>query len=484
MSASSSYFEARRTLLARFHRKVQVLGSYVVGPLTIGAYTINALRHPCWQAWTLVGAAVVMNLVWTVGFALSNRGRPVLGSALVSMPGILFCGVALMLRENRAVAEAVACLGVMTYVALISRQSLLPTMVVGAVVMGLGILLPHLGLVPQMPLPRTEQVLFDLMYVLTMFPVAFFFLRAGQSVGEELFHENEGTTRQQAAVLARVQRIEPELASAVGGIQQTATSLAERAREQSAASGQVHATSDRLTQMVASSAEAALDTRAIAEKTRDDSVASIDKLARVEDGFQQAVGRIEQVRQRIEELAAHISQTEALNETLGDIAENLKMLGLNASLEAARAGEKGEGFQVVAFELRRMAEQSGRDLGNTRELLAGVRARAAEIAQDAEASTAQLKTSVDELRNTTGLVQGIAGSFAKTSEKVDSIAQAAEEQRSQILHISSAMRELEQASSHLGEATQTLEGGVRTITGAHRELQEILAIRPASQSGE
>ena len=43
-----------------------------------------------------------------------------------------------------------------------------------------------------------------------------------------------------------------------------------RASSRAAASGQVHATSDRLTQMVASSAEAALDTRAIAEKTRDD----------------------------------------------------------------------------------------------------------------------------------------------------------------------------------------------------------------------
>ena len=474
---TSSYFEARRTLLARFHRKVQALGSYVVGPLTIGAYLINALRHPVWQSWVLVGAAVVMNLLWTVGFRLSNTGKPALGSALVAMPGIIFCGFALLLRENRAVAEGVATIGVMTYVALISRQVLLPTMLLGAGVMVLGISLPALGLAPQAPLPHSEQVLFDLMYVTTMFPVAFFFLRAGQSVGEELFKENEGTSSRQAGVLAKVERIEPELATAVGRIQQTATSLAARAREQSVASNEVHATSDRLMRMVESSTEAARDTRAIAEKTRDDSMASIAKLTRVEAGFQQAVGRIELVRKHIEELAGRIAQTEALNETLGDIAENLKMLGVNASLEAARAGEKGEGFQVVAYELRRMADQSGRDLTNTRDLLAGVRTRAAEIARDAEASTGELHASFNELRNTAALVQGIAGSFAMTSEKVDSIAQAAEQQRSQIEVIASAMNDFERATSQLGEATSTLNGGVEMITGAHRELQAILADR-------
>jgi len=478
VNASSSYFAARRTLLSRFHVKVQVLGSWVVGPLTVGAYLINALRHPCWQSWVLVAAAVLMNLAWTVGFSLSNRGRPALGSALVAMPGMAFCLLALLLRENRAVAEAVACIGMMTYVALISREVLLPTMLAGAGVMLVGIAFPALGWAPQAALPRSEQVLFDLMYVATMFPVAFFFLRAGQSVGEELFRENEGTSQKQSAVLARVERIEPELASAVGRLQQTATSLGERTREQSAASNEVHATSERLMRMVEASTDAARDTRAIAEKTRDDSVASIAKLTRVEEGFQQAVARIDLVRSHIDELATRIAQTEALNETLGDIAENLKMLGVNASLEAARAGEKGEGFQVVAHELRRMADQSGRDLINSRDLLAGVRTRAAEIARDAEASTGQLQASFNELRTTTGLVQGIAGSFAMTSEKVDSIAQAAEQQRSQLAVIGSAMHQFERATAQLGEATSTLNGGVEMITGAHHELQAILADRP------
>ncbi|HEY3446001.1 MAG TPA: methyl-accepting chemotaxis protein [Myxococcales bacterium] len=478
MSDSSlSYFEARRSLLAGFIRKVQLLGTYLVGPVTVVAYAVNAWRHPCWQAYVLLAAALAMNAAWTLGFSLATAGRAELGSALVALPGIAFCGMAMLLRENRAVAEAVASLGMMGYVALISRRVLLPTMVAGTAVILLGIVLPLLGLAPQMKTPILEQVLFDLTYAATMFPVAFFFHRAGQSIGEELFRENEATSLVQSGVLQKVQRIEPELASAVGRIQQTAGSLTDRAREQSSASSEVHATSERLMQMVAASAEAAQETRAIAEKTRDDSVASVGKLQRVEQDFQQAVARIDQVRSHIDELASRISQTEELNETLGDIAENLKMLGLNASLEATRAGEKGQGFQVVALELRRMVDQSGQDLVNSRALLAGVRERAAEIAKDAEASTAQLQSSFNELRNTAALVQGIAGSFAKTSEKVDSIAKAAEQQRAQIGDISSAMQGFERATLLLGEATSTLEGGVGMITGAHHELQAILAQR-------
>jgi methyl-accepting chemotaxis protein len=318
-------------------------------------------------------------------------------------------------------------------------------------------------------------VVIDLIYVLTMFPVTFMFLRAGQAIGEELFRENEGTSQRQLGVLQKVQKVEPSLASAVSRIQQTATSLSARAGEQSAASSEVHVTSGRLMQMVAASAEAALDTRVIAEKTRDDSVASIAKLRSVEEKFQQAVSRIDAVRANIDELAERTAKTEEINQTLGDIAEHLKMLGINASLEAARAGEKGEGFQVVAQELRRMVQQSGLDLENSRKLLAGIRQRAAEIARDAEVSTRQLQESFNELRTTGVLVQGIAGSFARTSEKVDSIAQAAEQQRSQIEVISSAMKGFERATIQLGDATSTLNTGVEMITGAHRELQELLA---------
>ncbi|MGC4120828.1 MAG: methyl-accepting chemotaxis protein [Myxococcales bacterium] len=475
--SSLSYFEARRTLLAGFIRKVQLLGTYLVGPITVVAYALNAWVHPCWQGYVLLAGAVGMFVAWAVGFSLANEGRSELGSALVALPGIAFCGMAMLLRENRAVAEAVASLGIMGYVALISRRVLLPTMIAGTVVILLGILLPLVGLAPQMKLSLAEQYVFDLVYAATMFPVTFFFHRAGQSIGEELFRENQVAASRQAGVLSKVEHIEPELASAVGRIQQTASSLTDRAREQSTASSEVHATSERLMQMVSASTEAALETRAIAERTRDDSVASVGKLQKVEQDFQEAVARIDQVRSRIDELATRIAQTEAVNETLGDIAENLKMLGLNASLEATRAGEKGEGFQVVALELRRMVGQSGQDLVNSRALLASVRERAAEIARDAEASTAQLQSSFNELRTTAALVQGIAGSFVKTSEKVESIARAAEQQRAQIGDISHAMRGFERATQLLGEATHTLEGGVGMITGAHQELQAILTQR-------
>ncbi len=431
----------------------------------------------------LLAGAVAMNAAWIVGFALANRGRAELGASLVALPGIVFCGLAMLLRENRGVAEAVACLGLMAFVSLISRRVLLPIMLAGTGIVLAGILLPLLELAPQMPTPRLDQVLFDLTYALTMFPVTFFFLRASQSIGEELFRENEEASRRQAGVLAKVERIEPALASAVGRIQQTAGSLSDRAREQSSASSEVHATSERLMETAAASAQAAQQTRAIAERTRDDSVASVDKLRQVEQDFQQAVERIDQVRSRIDELASRIAQTEAINETLGDIAENLKMLGLNASLEAVRAGESGEGFQVVALELRRMVDQSGQDLVNSRALLAGVRERAAEIARDTEASTAQLQRSFTELHSTAALVQGIAGSFARTSEQVESIARSAEQQRTQIGDIAQAMRGLEHATLQLGEATRTLESGVGMITGAHQELQAILAQRPAAPDG-
>ncbi|NTU50959.1 MAG: hypothetical protein HGA94_00765, partial [Candidatus Aminicenantes bacterium] len=80
---------------------------------------------------------------------------------------------------------------------------------------------------------------------------------------------------------------------------------------------------------------------------------TIESVKSVSDLFAPVSGEVVKVNEKLTD------SPEVLNETLGDIAENLKMLGLNASLEATRAGEKGEGFQVVALELRRMVVQSG-----------------------------------------------------------------------------------------------------------------------------
>jgi len=234
-------------------------------------------------------------------------------------------------------------------------------------------------------------------------------------------------------IIGEVNIASDALNNAAGQVSQTAQSLSQSSSEQAASVEETTASIEQMTASINQNTENAKVTDGMATKTVREPV----------DG----VMAVSQTVTTMKQITAKIG-------IIDDIAYQTNLLALNAAIEAARAGEHGKGFAVVAAEVRKLAERS--------------QVAAQEIGQLA-GSSVKMAEQAGKLLDT------MVPSIQKTSDLVQEIAAASQEQSQGVGQINGAMGQLNKATQQNASASEELAATAEEMGGQVEKLHDLMA---------
>lgn len=175
---------------------------------------------------------------------------------------------------------------------------------------------------------------------------------------------------------------------------------------------------------------------------------------------------VEKSARVIQELASHSDNIGTVLDVIKGIAEQTNLLALNAAIEAARAGEQGRGFAVVADEVRTLAQRTQDSTVEIEKMIGHIQSATQESVEVMENGRNQAKTCLEYANNGGEVLENIANSVAIISDMNNQIASAAEEQ-------SAVAEEMNRNIVNINQVTEETAKSARNMAASNKELARL-----------
>jgi len=259
-----------------------------------------------------------------------------------------------------------------------------------------------------------------------------------------------------------------QLLATAGTIAQGTERAASQSRSASAAVEHMAAASADISRSCSEMASMASD----AEQVSSNGEQVIATMAGTMENIEAQMG---QTTEAVKSLGATSNKIGDIIETIGDIADQTNLLALNAAIEAARAGEQGRGFAVVADEVRNLAERTTTATREIQGIITALQNDVKTVVSAMEQSSTQVHEGGEGARLSCEAIISIRQKIGELQQHVAQVAQAADLQSSSTAGISENMHHITGVVSEAASGAEETRASANQLAGSASELQQMVA---------
>ncbi|OGS99041.1 MAG: hypothetical protein A3H99_07365 [Gallionellales bacterium RIFCSPLOWO2_02_FULL_59_110] len=286
-----------------------------------------------------------------------------------------------------------------------------------------------------------------------------------------LGHMQESLRQMIGSITSNAQRISELSAS----LNITSNDVASQSGQQSEAAASTAAAVEELTTSIEHMAESARDSYKLAQEAGETAKrgAGIVRQASAEMG--NIAESVNQSSERILSLGEHSANISTIAGVIKDIADQTNLLALNAAIEAARAGEQGRGFAVVADEVRKLAERTAKSTDEITTMIGAIQSETKHAVETMHQGQQRVETGV-AMAGEAGLAMGEIGSGSdRVVDAVNSISAALQQQSSSSGLIAANVEKIATMSEQNAIAIQNVADASAQLRESAGSLQEAVA---------
>jgi methyl-accepting chemotaxis protein len=276
-------------------------------------------------------------------------------------------------------------------------------------------------------------------------------------------------------MIARTVEIAGSIASASTQLHATSEQIATGAEE---VANQTNTVATASEEMSHTSTDIARNCSMAAEASRQTTESAHDGARVVNDtieGMNIIAERVQQSSRTVEALGARSDQIGQIVGTIEDIADQTNLLALNAAIEAARAGEQGRGFAVVADEVRALAERTTRATREIGEMIKSIQSETRDAVRAMGEGVREVEKGSESSRKSGRALEDILNRINEVAMQVNQIATAAEEQTATTSEVSMNIQQITEVVHQSARGAEETANAASQLAQQANDLQSLVS---------